>query len=176
MTKQETAQIMAVLAAAYPRFYINQTEMDKMAAFNLWYRHFADVSYNVMLQAVHAVISTNKFVPTIADINEKIDLILFGGNEELTDGEAWSLVSRAICNSTYNYTEEFSKLPPIIQKTVGSARQLHEWAAMDEMVVHSVIASNFQRDFRTVRERKKQLEYLPERRHELLNECRQIEE
>lgn len=53
MTKQETAEVMAILAAAYPRFYANQTDEDKMAAVNLWYRHFADVSYNVMLQAVH---------------------------------------------------------------------------------------------------------------------------
>lgn len=170
MTKSETIKIMAILTAAYPRFYEKQTEADKLAAIELWHRHFADVPYNIVLQAVDAVIATSKFVPNIAEINEKIDLILRNGTDEMSEAEAWSCVSHAIKNSTYNYESEFAKLPQIIRKIVHSPYQLHEWAAMDEETVQSVVASNVQRAYRTESEKQKQISYLPQERQKRLQE------
>lgn len=169
MTKNETVQIMAIITAAYPRFYDKQTETDKVAALRLWYRHFGNVDYGTMLQAVDAVISTNKFPPTISEINEKLDLLL-SKDDEMSELEAWAIVRKALCNSGYNYMEEYAKLPEPLRRIVGDAHQLHEWAMMDETTVNSVIASNFQRTYRARAEADKQRAYLPERRQAYLRE------
>jgi predicted small lipoprotein YifL len=68
--------------------------------------------------------------------------------EEMTEQEAWALVSKAIRNSAYNSAEEFAKLPPVVQRLVGSPSQLREWGQMDSDTVNSVVASNFQRSYR----------------------------
>ncbi len=169
MTKNEIVQIMAIITAAYPRFYEKQTEADKVAALRLWYRHYENVDYGTMLQAVDAVISTNKFPPTIAEINEKLDLLL-GGDDEMSELEAWARVSKAIGNSAYNYNREYALLPERIRRVIGDARQLHDWALMDEATVNSVVASNFQRTYRARAETEKQLAYLPEHRQSYLRE------
>lgn len=161
MTMNDMIKIMAIIEAAYPRFYANKTDADKMAALNLWYRHFEKLDYSVMLQAVDAVIASNKFPPTIADINEKLNLMRPNDLEEMSELEAWSYVSRAIKNSLYNCGEEFAKLPPAIQKIVGCPQQLHEWSMMDEEKVQTVIASNVQRSFRVIKEHERQLLSLP---------------
>lgn len=49
--------------------------------------------------------------------------------KQLNELEAWSLVEKAIRNSIYNSQEEFSKLPPLVQKAVGSPNVLRLWAA-----------------------------------------------
>lgn len=170
MTKIEMAEIMAVITAAYPKFYDKQTNTDKLAAMRLWYRHFGNVSFDIMLQAVDAVIASNKFPPAIAEINEKLDLICGNADNEMSELEAWALVSRAIRNSAYNYNSEFEKLPSIVQKIIGSPYQLREWAFMDETQVQSVIASNFQRSYRAETAKEKQLAYLPEQRQRRLQE------
>lgn len=170
MTKEEMIQIMAIISAAYPRFYDKQTDADKMAALKLWYRHFVNVSYDLMLQAVDAVITTNKFPPTIAEINEKIDLLLCDYSKNISESEAWAYVSKAIKNSTYDYENEFNKLPSIIRKIVSSAYQLREWAAMDETTVQSVVASNFQRAFRNETEKVKQRLSLPKERQKYIEQ------
>lgn len=170
MTKNEMVQIMAVITAAYPRFYDKQTEEDKMAALKLWYRHFENIDYDVMVQAVDAVIATNKFPPTIAEINEKIDLLLGKGLNYMSEQEAWGYVSKAIQNSAYNYQSEFDKLPEDIQRIIHHPRQLREWALLDKEVVQSVIASNFQRAFRVQQEKKKQRLSLPNERQQYLQQ------
>ncbi len=170
MTKEEMIQIMAIISAAYPRFYDKQTDADKMAALKLWYRHFMNVSYDFMLQAVDAVITTNKFPPTIAEINEKVDLLLYDYSKNISESEAWGYVNKAIKNSAYDYENEFNKLPTIIQKIVGSAYQLREWAAMDETTVQSVVASNFQRAFRNETDKAKQILSLPKERQRYIEQ------
>ena len=67
---------------------------------------------------------------------------------EMTEGEAWGLVSRALRNSAYDSQREFDALPPRLQRLVGSPNQLREWAMLDADTVQSVIASNFQRSYR----------------------------
>ena len=168
MTKDEMVEIMAIITAAYPRFYDKQTDVDKIAALRLWYRHFMSISYDIMLQAADAVIATNKYPPTIAEINEKIDLLLRDNSENMSETEAWSYVSKAIKNSLYNYENEFNMLPPIVQKIVHNAYQLCEWAGMDESTIQSVVASNFVRAYRSEMENVKQKLSLPKERRKYI--------
>ncbi len=167
MTKKETAEIMAIINAAYPQFYGKQSDADKIAALRLWYMHFKNVSYAIMLQAVHAVIAENKFQPTIADVNEKIDLIV-GAITDLSSDEAWAAVERAIHAS--DHTAAFNRLPPLVRRVVGSAEQLDKWANMDECTVFGVPACIFHGKYSEAREKQKENMHLPQVREQYLAE------
>ena len=75
--------------------------------------------------------------------------------------EAWSIVKRAIRNSSYYAEEEFNRLPDTIQKAIGSPANLREMSAMEEKDVNTIEQSHFIRSYRAVRERKKHDAQLP---------------
>ena len=81
--------------------------------------------------------------------------------DDRTPSEAWSLVYKAIKNSTYWSEEEFKKLPEDIQRFVGHPDQLRDWALMDAEVIQSVIASNFQKSFKVRQENDRNYAKLP---------------
>ena len=81
---------------------------------------------------------------------------------------AWALVSKACSNGIYGYREEFAKLPPEVQRAVGAPEVLREWAMMESDTVQSVIASNFQKNYRATQERQKELEKLPQNVRDML--------
>lgn len=148
MNLVETAKLMAVLETAYPMFYAKKTQQEREDAIRLWAEMFADEPGELVAMAVKALIKTraSTFPPGIGEITEKIQQLT--QPNEMTELEAWGLVLKAIGNSNYNSGEEFQKLPPVLQKLVGSPSQLREWAAMDSETLNSVVASNFQRSYK----------------------------
>lgn len=148
MTKKEMAEILAIMQANYPDDFRGMSDKAMNAKINLWLMSFRDDQYQEVLAAVMAHINTdtNRFMPPVGVIKAKLTEIRLP--EELTPQEAWELVSRATRNSSYNAGEEFAKLPPVVQRIVGSPMQLKEWAAMDTDTLQSVVASNFQRSYK----------------------------
>lgn len=150
MTMSQTAEMMAILRAAYPRFYVGMTREDASAALNLWHGFFADDDASLVSDAVKAFIAsdTKGFPPVVGQIREKLDVINQAVHGfELTPQTAWGLVKRAMKDSAYHSAEQFAELPDVVQEVVGSPSQLHEWAVSNDGVSESVIASNFQRSF-----------------------------
>lgn len=150
MTMSQTAEMMAILRAAYPRFYVGMTREDASAALNLWHGFFADDDASLVSDAVKAFIAsdTKGFPPVVGQIREKLNVINQAVHGfELTPQNAWGLVKRAMKDSAYHSAERFSELPDVVQEVVGSPSQLHEWAVSNDGVSESVIASNFQRSF-----------------------------
>ena len=150
MNRLETADILAVLKAAYPQFYNGLSPKEANKIVDLWAEMFKDEPVMVVAVAVKAMIAsrTNTFPPNIGEIKEQITKMRMP--KEMTAAEAWTLVYRAIANSGYNAKEEYDRLPPTIQRLVGSPQQLREWGMMNAETVQSVVASNFQRSY-TVR-------------------------
>lgn len=148
MTREETLAIMSVLKAAYPSFYKDMKRDEAEGIVGLWTSMFADDPAVTVAAAVKAHIATDKkgFPPHIGAIKEAI--VKVTQPEEMTEAEAWGLVSRAVSNGIYGSQKEFDKLPPVLQRLVGSPNQLKEWALMDADTVASVVASNFQRSYR----------------------------
>lgn len=148
MNRTETIKIMAVLRAAYPQYYVKQSNADLQDIVNLWTEMFADEPYNLVAMAVKALIKTREstFPPGIGEINARI--MQLTQPEELSEMEAWALVSQAVRNSAYNSQREFDRLPEVVQRVIGSPAQLREWSQMDSDTVNSVISSNFQRSYR----------------------------
>ena len=158
MTRTETITVMGILKAAYPRYYEDQKLAQQ--AVNLWADMFADDPVGVVVLAVKALIATNKFVPTIADVKEKIQELT--AKTQMSELEAWGYIAKAIKNGYYGAQAEFDKLPPILQKLVGSPAQLREWALMDVTQIQSVVSSNFMRSYRVMAKRESEMAALPE--------------
>lgn len=148
MTIQETAQIMDILTIAYPQFYSGRNAPDPEKALELWAGMFSGDDVIIVAAAVKALIASElgNFPPSIGAVKARIRQITTP--QEMTEGEAWALVLRAVSRGIYNAKDEFERLPKLIQGVVGSHNQLREWAMMDADTVQSVVASNFQRSYR----------------------------
>lgn len=149
MTKEETAKIMAVLKAAYPDYYRGMTKDDAMNIVNLWHVMFQEEDFKMVQAAVQHYIATDakQFRPPhIGAIKES--LYKMQSADQMSEMEAWGHVSKAIRNSLYNSKEEFEKLPPVVQKVVGSPAQLRTWAMIDTDSIETVVQSNFMRSFK----------------------------
>ena len=161
MTRQETGQIMDILATAYPEFYNRPGSPDMGKTIKLWASMFQDDPLPVVAAAVKALIVSDVkgYPPKIGQIKEKIGMLTTP--DKMTEMEAWNLVANALRNSAYGAKEEYDKLPPDVQKLVGSPNQLREWAMMDIDELQSVVASNFQRSYRVTAKRKADFMALP---------------
>lgn len=90
-----------------------------------------------------------------------VALLDSAADNSMIEGQAWDMVYKAICNSSYGSEEQFAKLPEAVQKAVGSPGQLRQWA-MDENFNANVVQSNFLRSYRTVIERQKNEALFPQ--------------
>ena len=75
MTKQDAAQVLAILKAAYPASYQGMTTQEATGTVTVWQMQFADMPVDIVLLAVHKLISSNKFPPTVAEVKQKLQSI-----------------------------------------------------------------------------------------------------
>ena len=134
---------------------------------DVWNMMLSDYDYNLVAMALKAYIlsDTSGFAPSIGQLVSKIQALT--KPQELSEMEAWSLVSKAIRNSGYNSVEEFANLPVLVQRAVGLPDQLRTWA-LDENYNEQVVASNFMRCYRTELNRHYELERMPNEIRELI--------
>ena len=168
MTFEQTRDILTLLQVEYPQSFAKMDGRMMQAKLKLWAKEFEADDYRAVYAAVRAIMSAGnrEFAPNIANIREK--LYSYSERGELTEAQAWALVSRACSNGIYGYEKEFAKLPPPVQKAVGRAEQLREWAMMDSETVQSVVASNFMRSYKIIAQRERELEKIPPAVRELL--------
>lgn len=168
MTYDDALIVLAVLKAAYPHSFKGMKRADGEAMAKLWQMQFASESLEDVTAAVNALISTRTagYSPAIGEVKEKLHALRTV--DSLSEQEAWALVSKACRNGYYGYLEEFAKLPPEVQRAVGRAEQLRDWALMDEDTFQSVIGSNFQRNYRATQVREKERAMLPDSVREMI--------
>ena len=169
MTRDDVIKIMSVLRGAYPHFYRDISKQEAYDTINLWTDMFSNDDASIVAATVKSLIDGDDkgFPPTIGQVKAKMRLLF--GNDELTEAEAWNLVSKAVKNGLYGAVEEFEKLPPAVKRIVGSPSQLRDWASMDRDTLHSVVASNFQRSYKVVATREKEIAALPDDVKKLIN-------
>lgn len=155
MSREEFAKLALALKSVYnaPAFMATTEGM------TIWYETLKDIPYEICHNAVIAYMATEEKIPMPASIRKKA---LELAQNEISEMQAWALVSKALRNGTYGAQEEFDKLPDDVKRAVGSADQLHNWAMTDEKTVEGVIQSNFIKTYRTLREREKQDALLPQ--------------
>ena len=161
MTIKEAAQIIGILQFNYPDTMRDLTGEAYKIYVRQWHSFFADDDYKIVEAAVraHIATSTDHFMPNVGQIKEEIRKLT--APDELSEAEAWAKVSKALSNGLYGYKEEYAKLPPAVQRAVGTPQTLREWAMLDTETVQSVIASNFQRSYRAAAKQEAELAKLP---------------
>ena len=71
MNKKEALQVLAIMQAAYPNFF-KGTHEEAMGTVSVWCMQFHDMPAEIVLMAVHKLIGTNKFPPTVSEVKAKI--------------------------------------------------------------------------------------------------------
>lgn len=112
MKKQEMLKIISLICVSYPNLKNDEETVRNMA--KMWYEVLGNEDAEKVLSAVREHIENNKFIPTIADIKEKMKpkLTAFSDND-YSDGERAERISRGITdekyeilNATVNYPKE----------------------------------------------------------------------
>ena len=157
MTKNEVVKLLMTIQTFYPNYQVENKEF----TINAWYSIIGDCDYKPMEKALRAYITTDTsgFAPSIGQLINKLNEVQ--SPQELNEMEAWLLVSKALRNGTYGAVEEFNKLPPLVQKAVGSPDNLRNWAQTDSESIENVVQSNFMRTYRTVVNRAKEYQKMP---------------
>ncbi len=166
MTREQIQDFLAMIQATYPNF----NPPSKTAAVNSWTLALEEYEEKAVHTAfkLHMQTNTSGFAPVPGQIIDKIHTMT--QPQELNEMEAWSLVYKAICNSTYNSVLEFEKLPPLVQKAVGLPDSLREWA-MTENLNLEVVMSNFQRAYKAELKRHEELQKMPQNVRQLIEKA-----
>lgn len=169
MTESEFAKIVAGLKAVYadPKYIEGKMAMET------WYNLLKDLDYEVASMATQSYMQTEKFPPTPADIRRYASQITSPLTNDMSEVEAWGMVSKAICNSLYHSEEEFNRLPKLIQQTLGNHIRLRELAQLESSELQTVEASNFMRSYRAKLEVHKRESQLNDSLRISINQMRQ---
>ena len=158
MTREEAKKIIMVIVSTYP----NWKPADMSFTVDAWASALEAFTYQQISTALKAFIvsDTSGFAPAPGQIIGLLDRVT--NNQELNEMEAWLLVSKALCNGYYGAEQEFERLPPIVQKAVGSPSQLRNWSQTDSDSVENVIQSNFMRTYRQELTKNREIRKVPQ--------------
>ena len=155
MTREESAKIIQIIEATYPSYKPASVK----TAIEVWRVIFLNVSYEIVSSALFSYIrNNNEFAPVPGQINEIINNAV--RPDAMNEEEAWDMVRKATENGLYGSEKEFDKLPPIIQKTIGSSHAIYTMAMMDSTSL-SVEKSHFLRNYRNEVQKQKNIDNLP---------------
>ena len=148
MTRDETKQLLMMVKALYPNFDLKPDQMT--VTINAWQMMLDEYPADSISAALKIYVKTNNtgFAPSVSQIISCMHAPK--SNDRLTEGEAWALVKKAISNGNYGSEEEFNKLPPEVQRAVGGAEMIRQWALCDTSEVNTVVMSNFQRTYKAI--------------------------
>lgn len=157
MTRDETVKIIRIMCDCYP----NYKPSNLSETVDVWNMMLEEYSYSQISMALKAYVhsDTSGFAPSIGQLINKLHEVQTP--QELNEMEAWLLVGKALRNGTYGAVEEFNKLPPLVQKAVGSPDNLRNWAQTDSESIENVVQSNFMRTYRIVVNRAKEYQKMP---------------
>ena len=149
-------KIIRIMCDCYPNYKPNNLT-ETVDVWNMMLSNYTYEQISVALKA-YILADTNGFAPSIGQLVDRVNT--FSQPQELNELEAWSLVYKAIRNSSYNSEYEFSMLPELVRKAVGTPNQLRTWA-MDENFNGQVVGSHFIRCYRAEVARDRDFQKMP---------------
>lgn len=75
MTTEETFKFLMFVRASYPNWNNSASKQELSALCYSWHSHFEDVPVTAMLMAFHNYQKSNKFAPSIADMEEALKFL-----------------------------------------------------------------------------------------------------
>lgn len=158
MTRDEVKKLLKVVSDTY------DTEVTS-GKIDVWLATLKEYTFPQMSAALMSYLKTDTkgYAPKPGQLIDQLP-----HESEASDEEAWAMVTKAIRNGCYGAKEEFAKLPPLLQKAVGSHENIEAWAMMDSERVHTVIHSQVLRSYRSERERARTDNKVPEKIRRLM--------
>ena len=157
MTREDTVGLIRSIVNLYPNWKPeNLTE-----TVNAWHWALEEYPAPALKAALQIYVKTNNsgFAPSVSQLINA--MYAPKSHSALSEGEAWKLVKKAIQDGNYHAEERFNELPEIVQRAVGDANMISQWARTDSDEVNTVIMSNFQRNYRAVLEKQEFGEKVP---------------
>ena len=150
MTKGEVAKLLAVLAASYPKFEVDDLKVQ------VWHEMLGDLDYAVASMAVKKIIMQNTFPPAIAEVRKAA--IEISSPRGLTAAEAWGEVVKAVRNYGYYRGEEaLASLSP----TTAQVVRYMGWREICLSEEPEIIRAHFLRMYDQVAAREQEKHLLP---------------
>ena len=161
MTKNQVLDFIRRIEYTYPSFKMPTDQKDIAMVTLAWYDHLQQFDEKLVIMAFRAFVATSDsaFAPSVSEVLAQIRKMATG--DDMNELEAWALVSKALRNGYYGAEVEFEKLPPLVQKAVGSASNLRNWATSDNSSIETVIGSQFMRSYRTILHREQEQMMIP---------------
>ena len=158
MKENDIKQLLTILKLNYPATYRDMSIEDRRALVKLWFDAFGGLDVEVVGQALKNYIKGNKYPPTIAGLQEQIDLLIGTDNTD----ELWRVLMKAVRNSGRDARAEFEKLPQECKEFIGSPAELRALGNTDMATVNTVTRGQFYSRVKTIQERRKAQAQLPE--------------
>lgn len=178
MTKQETIQIITLLAGNYDTIS-QKTVEQKQLMISTWQECLGDLDYNIVLQSVKKAIIDSPYPPTIHDIRKNaIEFVNPTEDDALKD---WDEAYKMIKNGSYMTQEEFDQHSPACKRFFGSVAQLKAYSTNPEFNL-DVTRANFLKQHENLMKREKENKLMPEKMKEFVStlvkgvEIKQLEE
>lgn len=168
MNKQETAQIITLLAGNYNTI-AEKSKEQKLMMMNTWYECLNDLDYDLVLQAVKKTIIESEYPPTIHEVRKNAIEIIKPSTQK-TAIEAWAEAYRAICGGNYMTEEHFNNLSPEVKKFFGNVRQVKELAQTNIDTVNTVTKGQFLKQYDIIVAREKEQKMLPEQMKQYISQ------
>lgn len=159
MTKQETIQVITLLAGNYDSI-AKKDKAQKQLMINTWQECLGDLDYNIVLQAVKKSIIESPYPPTIHDIRKNA-VEMINPTQQRTAIEAWNEAYSMICGGLYMTEEQFEQHSPEVKKFFGNVRQVKELAQTKTDVVNSVTKGQFLKQYDIIVQRQQEHNLLP---------------
>lgn len=167
MQKSECMRLLFIIRAAYPKYFEKQSKADVEAQVEVWHSLLEDYEYEPVAAGLKLYMANENsgFPPSPGQV---IDRIPRPEVETLEPMEAWAMVRKAMGRGIYNAEEEYAKLPPVVQRAVGSPRNIEMWAMLDADTNSSVTQSNFIKAYASAVAREKEDAKMPKAVRELI--------
>lgn len=170
MKENDIKQLLTVLKLNYPAAYRDMSIEERKALVALWLDAFGGLDVDVVGHALKNYIKANKYPPTIAGLQEQIDLLIGTDNTE----QLWQQLMKAVRNSGRDAKAEFEALPPECRAFIGSTAELRTLGNTNLATVNTVTRGQFYSRIKHIKEQRKAQEQLPEAVWENLEQVLQI--
>lgn len=163
MTAQEASGFLSKLALAYPAQYARLGAAELKGQIELWSGTMEGYSLEQAVVGLRVFLrgDTKGFPPVPGQVIDCIERVQRPAEDGYTNTECLSLIRRAIGDALYHAEEAFERLPELCRRTVGTPRNLTEWAQLDSREVETVIASQVIRSLEATRVRMREDAKLP---------------
>ena len=174
MTRDEVKQILMRIQTTYPNW---KPQGDLSLVIDVWHEYLGPYTYQEILGAVKAYVLSDAsgFAPTVGQIVGKLHQMVKTIEPDMSGLEAWSMVSKALRNGYYGAEAEYEKLPPLVQKAVGSPMNLRNWSQSDLKSIETVVMSQFLSAYKAECKREAEISMIPNNLRMELHERMMIE-